>query len=125
MPYSIAYLKAFIDANSKIETKCLDLNAKFHKIKFGDIDRIVQQSNAYHDDKMDYWSHVEEISAYAAEAAIQLRQFYEPEFIVRQARNRPSELTGKSTAFDTYYQLLRNGRKNLYDKFIDELIREF
>jgi len=98
---------------------------KFHKIKFGDIDRIVQQSNAYHDDKMDYWSHVEEISAYAAEAAIQLRQFYEPEFIVRQARNRPSELTGKSTAFDTYYQLLRNGRKNLYDKFIDELIREF
>ena len=64
------------------------------------------------------------ISAYAAEAAIQLRQYYEPEFIIRQSQNRPSELVGKSTAFDVYYQLMRNGRKRLYDKFVDQLINE-
>ncbi len=34
MPYSISYLKAFIEKNSNIEVKCLDLNAKFHKLKF-------------------------------------------------------------------------------------------
>ena len=34
MPYSISYLKSFVESNSDIEVKALDLNAKFHKLRF-------------------------------------------------------------------------------------------
>ncbi|MBI5697257.1 MAG: radical SAM protein [Thaumarchaeota archaeon] len=34
MPYSLSYLKNFLENNLNIETKCLDLNAKFHTLKF-------------------------------------------------------------------------------------------
>jgi hypothetical protein len=34
-PYSITYLESFITANSDLDVKCLDLNAKFHRQKFG------------------------------------------------------------------------------------------
>jgi hypothetical protein len=33
-PHSITYLQSFLTANSDLEVKCLDLNAKFHKQKF-------------------------------------------------------------------------------------------
>ena len=33
-PYSITYLESFLSANSELEIKCLDLNAKFHRQKF-------------------------------------------------------------------------------------------
>lgn len=33
-PYSISYLKGFVKANSRIDVKCLDLNAKFHRQYF-------------------------------------------------------------------------------------------
>ena len=33
-PYAITYLASFISANSDMKVKCLDLNAKFHKMKF-------------------------------------------------------------------------------------------
>jgi hypothetical protein len=36
-PYSITYLKSFLSANTKLEIKCLDLNAKFHKKVFEDL----------------------------------------------------------------------------------------
>lgn len=34
MPYSLSYLKNFLENNLEGETKCLDLNAKFHTLKF-------------------------------------------------------------------------------------------
>ncbi len=34
MPYSIAYLKSFVKSHLDIEVKCLDLNAKFNKLRF-------------------------------------------------------------------------------------------
>jgi radical SAM superfamily enzyme YgiQ (UPF0313 family) len=33
-PYSISYLKRFLNDNLKIEVKCLDLNARFHRRKY-------------------------------------------------------------------------------------------
>jgi hypothetical protein len=33
-PHSITYLASFLTANSELQVKCLDLNAKFHKQKF-------------------------------------------------------------------------------------------
>lgn len=33
-PYSISYLKNFVENNLKIEVTCLDLNAKFHALRF-------------------------------------------------------------------------------------------
>src|SRR3989338_7792068 len=33
-PYSISYIRNFVENNLKIEVKCLDLNAKFHKLRF-------------------------------------------------------------------------------------------
>ena len=34
-PYSITYLESFLSANSELDIKCLDLNAKLHRQKFG------------------------------------------------------------------------------------------
>ncbi|MBT5021245.1 radical SAM protein [Candidatus Woesearchaeota archaeon] len=34
LPYSISYLKSFVKDNLDVDVKCLDLNAKFHKLKF-------------------------------------------------------------------------------------------
>ncbi len=33
-PYSISYLKNFVENNLDLEVKCLDLNAQFHKLRF-------------------------------------------------------------------------------------------
>jgi hypothetical protein len=35
-PYSITYLKDFLKVNADIEVVCLDLNAKFHKLRFSE-----------------------------------------------------------------------------------------
>jgi len=37
MPYSISNLKGFLATNLEIEVKCLDLNAKFHRLRFKEI----------------------------------------------------------------------------------------
>ena len=34
MPYSLAYLKSFLEQNCQAEIKVLDLNAKFHRLRF-------------------------------------------------------------------------------------------
>ena len=34
MPYSLSYLKNFLENNLEIDVKCIDLNAKFHCLKF-------------------------------------------------------------------------------------------
>ncbi|MBI5398878.1 radical SAM protein [Candidatus Woesearchaeota archaeon] len=34
MPYSTSYLKSFLSNNVKADVQCLDLNAKFHKMRF-------------------------------------------------------------------------------------------
>ena len=50
-PHSIAYLASFISANSEAYVKCLDLNAKFHRQRFGDLYRGLEKAkgslNAY------------------------------------------------------------------------------
>lgn len=43
-PHSITYLASFISANSNIEVKCLDLNAKFHRARFADIYRRLEKA---------------------------------------------------------------------------------
>ncbi len=37
MPYSISNLKGFLNENLEIDSMCLDLNAKFHRLRFGNI----------------------------------------------------------------------------------------
>jgi radical SAM superfamily enzyme YgiQ (UPF0313 family) len=34
MPYSITYLSSFLQSNSTIDSQCIDLNAKFHRMRF-------------------------------------------------------------------------------------------
>jgi radical SAM superfamily enzyme YgiQ (UPF0313 family) len=34
MPYSITYLNSFLRANSEMKSQCIDLNAKFHRMRF-------------------------------------------------------------------------------------------
>ncbi|MDD4307268.1 MAG: radical SAM protein [Thermoplasmata archaeon] len=43
-PHSITYLASFISANSNTEVKCLDLNAKFHRLRFPDIYRRLEKA---------------------------------------------------------------------------------
>lgn len=37
MPYSISYLKSYVKNHLNIEVKCLDLNAKFNKLRFPEV----------------------------------------------------------------------------------------
>jgi len=34
MPYSITYISSFLQSNSTIDSQCIDLNAKFHRMRF-------------------------------------------------------------------------------------------
>ncbi len=43
--YSISYLKNFVENNLKVEVKCLDLNAKFHRLRFPDYYRRLKQNH--------------------------------------------------------------------------------
>lgn len=43
-PHSITYLASFISTNSDTEVKCLDLNAKFHKMRFPDVYRRLEKA---------------------------------------------------------------------------------
>jgi radical SAM superfamily enzyme YgiQ (UPF0313 family) len=43
-PHSITYLASFLSANSELEIKCLDLNAKFHKMKFKSLYRRMEKA---------------------------------------------------------------------------------
>lgn len=41
MPYSITYLDSFMKSNSNIRSQCIDLNAKFHRMRFSQFYRRV------------------------------------------------------------------------------------
>ena len=45
-PHSITGLAAFISANSDIEVKCLDLNAKFHRLRFAELYGQLEKAKA-------------------------------------------------------------------------------
>jgi hypothetical protein len=45
-PYSITYLESFLTANSDAEVKCLDLNARFHRMKFAGLYKTLEKSRA-------------------------------------------------------------------------------
>lgn len=44
-PYSISYLKSFLNDNLNIDIKCLDLNAKFHKLEFPKYYQQIKKNN--------------------------------------------------------------------------------
>src|SRR3989344_3001369 len=52
-PYSISYLKSFLTDNLKITIKCLDLNAKFHQLKFSEYYQKIK-SKKYNQDINQY-----------------------------------------------------------------------
>jgi len=43
-PYSITYLASFLSANSDLQVKCLDLNAKYHRRKFGALYKTMEKA---------------------------------------------------------------------------------
>jgi len=43
MPYSITYLSAFLRANSDINAECVDLNAKFHRMRFPEFYNLINK----------------------------------------------------------------------------------
>jgi len=56
MSYSLAYMKAFLQDNLKMEVKCLDLNAKFHHLRFKPSYEKLKKSK----DSNEYFSILEE-----------------------------------------------------------------
>lgn len=110
-PHSITYLASFLTANSDLEVKCLDLNAKFHKLK---LDVLYQRLEKAKTNLKSYSEMLEKYSSMAKKVhrknILSMSEGAEPELfeeLVELILNEKPDVVGLSLVYNSqiFYSL--------------------